>query len=96
MFTEQLDGWIARKWNSRSVLGSILDPAADKALMTTLVVTLAWSGQLPRKLAIAMTSLMRFTDQDTSLAGEPDLWSRLGIVHLGLLFPVHLFITARE
>jgi phosphatidylglycerophosphate synthase len=31
----------------RSVLGTILDPAADKTLMTTLVVTLAMKGLLP-------------------------------------------------
>jgi len=31
-----------------SVLGSILDPAADKALMTTLVVTLTIRGLVPR------------------------------------------------
>ena len=30
-----------------SVLGSILDPAADKALMTTLVVTLTVRGLIP-------------------------------------------------
>lgn len=32
-----------------SVLGSILDPAADKALMTTLVVTLTARGLVPCK-----------------------------------------------
>ena len=31
----------------RSVLGTILDPAADKTLMTTLVVTLTVKGLLP-------------------------------------------------
>lgn len=31
-----------------SVLGSILDPAADKLLMTTMVVTLAMKSMLPR------------------------------------------------
>ena len=31
-----------------SVLGSILDPAADKALMATLVVTLTVRGLVPR------------------------------------------------
>ncbi|WVQ61959.1 uncharacterized protein L199_000092 [Kwoniella botswanensis] len=50
--SDWLDGWLARRYNSRSVLGSILDPAADKALMTTLVGTLAWSGLLPLPLAI--------------------------------------------
>nr|KIR84725.1 cardiolipin synthase [Cryptococcus tetragattii IND107] len=50
--TDWLDGWLARRYNSFSVLGSILDPAADKALMTTLVGTLAWAGLLPIPLAI--------------------------------------------
>jgi phosphatidylglycerophosphate synthase len=31
----------------QSVLGTILDPAADKALMTTLTITLAIRGLLP-------------------------------------------------
>ena len=31
--TDALDGWIARKFNLRSRLGAILDPAADKMLM---------------------------------------------------------------
>lgn len=44
----QVDGYLARKYDMGSVLGSILDPAADKALMTTLVVTLTVRGLLPR------------------------------------------------
>jgi len=35
-----------------SVLGTILDPAADKTLMTTLTVTLALKGLLPGKLPL--------------------------------------------
>lgn len=31
-----------------SVLGTILDPAADKMLMTTLTVTLAMKSLIPR------------------------------------------------
>lgn len=31
-----------------TVLGSIMDPAADKLLVTTMVVTLAMKGMLPR------------------------------------------------
>ncbi|EJU03733.1 hypothetical protein DACRYDRAFT_49857 [Dacryopinax primogenitus] len=50
--TDWLDGWIARKWEMKSVLGTILDPAADKALMTTLTVTLAMKGLLPVPLAV--------------------------------------------
>jgi len=36
----------------RTVLGSILDPAADKALMTTLTVTLTMNSLVPLPLAI--------------------------------------------
>lgn len=43
----QIDGWYARKYNKGTVLGTILDPAADKLLMTTLTITLAIRGLLP-------------------------------------------------
>ena len=47
LLTCQVDGWMARRWNQTSVLGTILDPAADKLLMTVLTVTLAMRGLLP-------------------------------------------------
>ena len=37
----------------RSVLGTILDPAADKILMTTLTVTLTMKELLPRTCDMA-------------------------------------------
>lgn len=43
----QADGYLARRFKWNSVLGTILDPAADKILMTTLTVTLAMKGMLP-------------------------------------------------
>lgn len=43
----QIDGYLARKYKMNSVLGTILDPAADKILMTTLTVTLAVQNLLP-------------------------------------------------
>ncbi|KAG1860629.1 CDP-alcohol phosphatidyltransferase-domain-containing protein [Suillus subalutaceus] len=45
------DGYLARRFSMHSVLGTILDPAADKTLMTTLTVTLAVKGLLPVSLA---------------------------------------------
>ncbi|ORY92438.1 CDP-alcohol phosphatidyltransferase-domain-containing protein [Leucosporidium creatinivorum] len=50
--SDLVDGWLARKYNMGSVLGSILDPAADKLLMTTMVVTLAMKSMLPLPLAV--------------------------------------------
>jgi cardiolipin synthase len=45
--TDLLDGWIARRWNSKTVVGTVIDPMADKALMTILTVCLAVKGALP-------------------------------------------------
>jgi cardiolipin synthase len=42
--TDALDGFIARFWNQRSVLGTYLDPAADKLLLVTAYVVLAVPG----------------------------------------------------
>ena len=41
--TDFLDGFIARKWHSKSVAGTILDPIADKLLMIVTTVSLAFS-----------------------------------------------------
>ena len=40
--TDALDGYIARRFNQKSALGAILDPAADKLLITTALVMLAF------------------------------------------------------
>lgn len=50
--TDLLDGHIARRYNMKSFVGSIIDPAADKALMTVLTVSLAAQGLLPLPLAV--------------------------------------------
>lgn len=45
-----LDGQIAVRFNQRTVLGSFLDPAADKVMMATLSVSLALIEALPPSL----------------------------------------------
>ncbi len=45
--SDAVDGYIARHFNQRSRLGTILDPAADKALMNAAIITLSftnWGG----------------------------------------------------
>ncbi|RPB03254.1 cardiolipin synthase-like protein, partial [Choiromyces venosus 120613-1] len=49
--TDLVDGYLARKWNLQTVVGSVIDPMADKTLMTILTVTLAVKGLLPVWLA---------------------------------------------
>lgn len=50
--SDGLDGWLARIRNSRSALGAMMDPVADKALLVSVYVTLAVLGVLPDWLAI--------------------------------------------
>jgi hypothetical protein len=45
--TDLIDGWIARKYNLKSVVGTVIDPMADKFLMVTLTGTLAYTGAMP-------------------------------------------------
>jgi len=79
--SDLVDGFLARRFNMHSVLGSILDPAADKALMTTLTVALAAKGMLPLWLATiiigrdALLSLSAFYIRYTSLP-NPKTWKR--------------------
>ncbi len=42
--SDGLDGWIARRYNQRSKLGSVLDPLADKGLMLAAIITLSATG----------------------------------------------------
>ncbi|GAA5904348.1 cardiolipin synthase [Sporobolomyces salmoneus] len=50
--SDLVDGYLARKYNMGTVLGSIMDPAADKLLMTTMVISLTMRGMLPMPLAV--------------------------------------------
>lgn len=45
--TDLIDGYIARRWNLQTVVGTVIDPMADKTLMTILTVCLAIKGALP-------------------------------------------------
>jgi cardiolipin synthase (CMP-forming) len=47
---DALDGWVARTFDQRSVLGSYLDPAADKILLVTCFITLGSQGVIPEWL----------------------------------------------
>lgn len=45
--TDLLDGIIARKFNQQSDVGALLDPIADKLLMTTCFITMYHTGMMP-------------------------------------------------
>ena len=46
-FTDILDGYLARRFGWGSKLGSYLDPIADKLMMSSLFVALAYGGIFP-------------------------------------------------
>lgn len=51
-FSDWLDGYIARKYNQKTVLGAFLDPLADKVFIGSLAVGLTIKGLLPLPLTI--------------------------------------------
>lgn len=53
-FSDGLDGYLAVRFDWQSRLGGLLDPAADKLLITGLFVTLAWTGDIPVWLAVVV------------------------------------------
>lgn len=56
--TDFLDGWLARKWQVTSPLGTFLDPISDKILVGCLVVLLAGFGRLEGISLVAALVIM--------------------------------------
>ncbi len=54
--TDGLDGLIARLYKQKSRLGAFLDPLADKLLLTTTYVLLAFKNLVPSWLAVIVLS----------------------------------------
>jgi cardiolipin synthase len=49
--SDALDGWLARRYGG-NIIGAMMDPVADKALLVTMYITLAAVHVLPDWLAI--------------------------------------------
>ncbi len=54
--TDQLDGWLARRWRVESAFGKIADPLADRLMIDVCVVLLVWYDRLPW---VALVILLR-------------------------------------
>ena len=55
--TDFLDGYMARKYDMKSVAGTVLDPMADKILMLVTTVSLAYPGG-PQIIPISVAGLI--------------------------------------
>jgi len=45
--TDQIDGWLARRWHVESNFGKIADPLADRLMIDAAVILLWHAGRLP-------------------------------------------------
>ena len=45
--TDQVDGWLARRWHVESEFGKLADPLADRVMIDAAVVLLWLEGRLP-------------------------------------------------
>jgi CDP-diacylglycerol--glycerol-3-phosphate 3-phosphatidyltransferase len=45
--TDQLDGWLARRWHVESRFGTVADPLADRLMIDACVILLWYHGRLP-------------------------------------------------
>lgn len=55
-FTDFLDGYLARRLQQKSVLGTFLDPLGDKLLSTVAFIALSIQGLLPAWLAVIVVA----------------------------------------
>jgi len=54
--TDALDGFIARRTNQKTELGTLLDPLADKFLLVTSFIIFSINGWVPKWLTITVIS----------------------------------------
>jgi cardiolipin synthase len=102
--SDAADGFLAKRYNLTSPLGSVLDPAADKALMLAAFATLAVLNDVPGWLAflviardalIVLGVLIAFAAQ-APLAMKPLVIGKVCTVLQVLYIGVHLASLAFE
>ena len=52
--TDQIDGFLARRWEVQSAFGKVADPLADRLMIGTAVVLLWATGRLPLVAALVV------------------------------------------
>ena len=50
--TDQLDGYLARRWHVESAFGKVADPLADRLMIGTAVVLMWATGRIPAAAAL--------------------------------------------
>lgn len=94
--SDAVDGFLARVLHARSVLGTWLDPAADKALLVGTYVMLAWRGDIAAWLAVLVVTrdvLIVITAVRLYLVGHVEPVSPLLLSKLNTLMQIMLAVT---
>lgn len=107
--TDLLDGMAARFWNQKTKVGGLLDPAADKLLMTASIIVLSikslsnpnaiplWLAVLiiGRDLAITISAFVLYK-RIGQKSFPPSFWGKSSTVcQMGIVFLVLLFNVLR-
>ena len=53
-FTDQLDGYLARRWDVESAFGKVADPLADRLMIGTAAILMLATGRIPILAAIVI------------------------------------------
>jgi CDP-diacylglycerol--glycerol-3-phosphate 3-phosphatidyltransferase len=53
-FTDQIDGYLARRWHVESSFGKVADPLADRLMIGTAVVLMWATGRIPLLAAVVV------------------------------------------
>lgn len=72
--TDALDGYLARKLNVVSVLGKLLDPLADKLIVSATLIWATWLHRVPPWLVVALLA------RDLAITGLRSLAAAEGLV----------------
>lgn len=60
--SDMADGYFARTWNEQTFLGACLDPLADKTLLISVFITLAFTHVLPFGVPLWFVGLVLFRE----------------------------------
>lgn len=84
-FSDALDGALARILNQKTMLGTLLDPIADKIFLSSAVTVTAFTGMVPLWIAIVLVSrdiivvsgvvLLKWVD--TPIPIRPHFWGKV-------------------
>jgi cardiolipin synthase len=101
-FSDALDGYLAKRYHWTSRLGALLDPLADKLMLVSGFVTLAWLGLIPSWLvgliilrdAVIVTGALVYHLRIEKLEAAPSVVSKLNTFAQILLILAVMFSQA--